>query len=129
MGFNIGNYYADAAAAELTSPWESRYRGIRKCNTTLKRIDEVPKSTDDTQEQYEEHKSWIKGEARFFRAYFLWDLFLKYGPVPVVQEVLDPNGDLLTGYSVRPTMKEMVVDFIIPELKECEAQVLSLIHI
>uniref|UniRef100_UPI0040271232 RagB/SusD family nutrient uptake outer membrane protein n=1 Tax=Prevotella sp. TaxID=59823 RepID=UPI0040271232 len=125
VGFNIGNYYADAAAAELTNPWESRYRGIRKCNTTLKRIDEVPKSTDDTQEQYEEHKSWIKGEARFFRAYFLWDLFLKYGPVPVVQEVLDPNGDLLTGYSVRPTMKEMVVDFIIPELKECEAQVMD----
>ncbi len=28
-------------------------------------------------------KSWIKGEARFFRAYFLWDLFLKYGPVPM----------------------------------------------
>lgn len=125
VGFNIGNYYASAASAELTAPWESRYRGIRKCNMTLARIDNVPKSTDDTQEQYEEHKNWIKGEARFFRAYFLWELFLRYGPVPVVTDVLDPNGDLLTGYTTRPTLKEMVVDFIIPELKACENQVMD----
>lgn len=45
--------------------------------------------------------------------------------MPVVTDVLDPNGDLLTGYTTRPTLKEMVVDFIIPELKACENQVMD----
>ena len=125
LSFNIGNYYSTGATAELTDPWESRYRGIRKCNMILTRIDSVPQNASDTREQYEEHKTWIKGEARFFRAYFLWELFLRYGPVPVVEKVLEPTGDLLTDYSVRPTMKEMVVDYIIPELKTAEKMVMS----
>lgn len=122
MSFNIGNYYSSSAAAELTDPWENYYRGIRKCNMTLTRIDDVPKAADLSQTQYELDKTHYKGEARFLRAYFYWELFLRYGPVPVVTEVLDPDGDLLSGYTERPSVKEYVVDFILKELKECELQ-------
>lgn len=47
-------------------------------------------------------------------------MFLRYGPVPIVTKVLDPNGDLFTGYETRPSIKEYVIDFILPELKDCE---------
>ena len=62
-----------------------------------------------------------KSEARFLRAWFYWELFLRYGAIPVVTEVLDPNGDLLSNYTTRPTVKEYVIDFIVKELEECEA--------
>lgn len=119
--FNVGSYYNDTAADELTSPWESRYRAIRKCNMLLEKIDSVPQPTDVSDELYATNKSIYKAEARVFRAYFYWELFLRYGAVPLVLEVLDPDGDLLSGYTERPTVKEYVVDFILSELQECES--------
>lgn len=121
ISFNIGNYYADGAAAELTGTWEHFYRGIRKCNMLLSRIDNVPKQAELSQEGYERDKMNYKAEARFLRAYFHWEMFLRYGPVPLVTEVLDPDGDLLTNYTTRPTTKAYVVDFVMKELKECES--------
>ena len=121
VSFNIGNYYSGAAHAELKGTWELFYRGIRKCNMLLDTIDIVPKSIDLSDEKFEMDKLNYKSESRFLRAFFYWELFLRYGPLPIVNEVLDPNGDLLTGYTTRPTIKEYVVDFIIPELQDCEA--------
>ena len=42
VSFNIGNYYTSGASNELTDTWETYYRGIRKCNMLLARIDQVP---------------------------------------------------------------------------------------
>ena len=86
----------------------------------LDTIDVVPKSIDLSDEKYETDKLNYKSESRFLRAYFYWELFLRYGPIPIVTKVLNPNGDLFTGYETRPSVKEYIVDFILPELKECE---------
>lgn len=118
--FNIGNYYAGGGAAELSTPWESRYRGIRKCNRVITQIDAVPKNPTLTDEEHAHNKSVMIAEARFFRAYYYWELFLRYGPVPIVTEVLDPEKDMITPYKERPTVKQYVVDFIIPELEAAE---------
>lgn len=123
--FNIGNYYGGGGAAEFTSVWESRYRGIRKCNMTLAEVDKVAKPADETEELFASEKAQVKGEARFFRAWFYWELFLRYGTVPIVKEVLDPDGDLLSGYTTRPTTKEYI-DFILTELNECGSGMLSI---
>lgn len=123
--FNIGNYYGGDGAPELTATWEHYYRGIRKCNMTLTRIDSVPKEPSLSKEQYQNDKLNYKSEARFLRAYFYWEMFLRYGPVPIVTEVLDPYGDLMSGYTTRPTVKEFVTDFLLKELKECEDGLLS----
>lgn len=120
VSFNIGNYYAGTAASELSGTWELYYRGIRKCNMLLDTIDVVPKSIDLSDEKYETDKLNYKSESRFLRAYFYWEMFLRYGPVPIITKVLDPNGDLFTGYETRPSIKEYVVDFILSELQECE---------
>ncbi|RHL10071.1 MULTISPECIES: RagB/SusD family nutrient uptake outer membrane protein [Bacteroides] len=119
--FNIGNYYGSGGSAELSGTWEHYYRGIRKCNMILTRIESVPKNPDLTEATYLEHKSYVISEARFLRAWFYWELFLRYGPIPVVTEVLDPNGDLLSNYTTRPSLKEYVVDFVLKELNECES--------
>ena len=44
--FNIGNYYGGGGASELVDTWEHYYRGIRKCNMILTRIESVPKSPE-----------------------------------------------------------------------------------
>ncbi len=116
QSFNMGNYYSENATDELTSVWESRYRGIRKCNQLLANIESVPQDASLSDETYQSDKTYYKAEARFLRAWFYWELFLRYGPVPIVTDVLDPNGDLLTGYTTRPSIKEYVVDFILSEL-------------
>lgn len=123
--FNIGNYYGNAGAAELVSVWESRYRGIRKCNRVLNDMDRVPYDITRTAEENEALRATTRAEARTFRAWFYWELFLRYGPVPVITDVLDPADDMITPYKNRPTVKEYVVDFILKELQESEPDLLT----
>ena len=104
--FNIGNFYGGSGASELVDTWEHYYRGIRKCNMLLTRIEEVPQNPAVSEDKYNRDKKNYIAEARFLRAYFYWELFLRYGPIPIVKEVLDPNGDLMSKYTTRPTTKE-----------------------
>lgn len=123
--FNIGNYYSGGGWSELEDTWESRYRAIRKCNRVITSIDVVPQNPTQSVEEYEAAKRIMVAEARFFRAYFYWEMFLRFGPLPIVTEVLDPNDDMITPYSKRPTVKEYVVDFIIPELEAAGADMVD----
>lgn len=118
--FNIGNYYGPAGDAELVSVYESRYRGIRKCNRVLNDMDKVPYSITLSEEANKAERATMRAEARTFRAWFYWELFLRFGPLPIITEVLDPSQDMITPYVKRPTVKEYVVDFILKELKEAE---------
>lgn len=122
--FNQGNYYSVSGAAELSGTWEHYYRGIRKCNMIITRIESVPKEPSLSDTQYAQDKRNYVSEARFLRAWFYWELFLRYGPIPIVKEVLDPNGDLLSNYTNRPTVREYA-DFLLTELRECETNLLA----
>jgi hypothetical protein len=123
--FNLGNYYSPAGEPELTDTWEHYYNAIRKCNMIITRIETVPKEVSLSDTQYEQDKLNYTSEARFLRAYFYWELFLRYGPIPLVTEVLDPEGNLLSNYTTRPTVKEYAVNFILKELQECESGLLT----
>lgn len=123
--FNIGNYYGTAGAPELESVWESRYRGIRKCNRVIQDMDRVPFAITMTEEQNKAIRATYRAEARTFRAWFYWELFLRYGPLPIITKVLDPSEDMITPYTKRPTLKEYVIDFILKELKESQPDLLS----
>ncbi len=122
--FNIGNYYATSASSELNEVWENYYRGIRKCNMLLERIESVPKAADLSDEQFAIDKANYIAESRFLRAYFYWEMFLRYGTVPLVKEVLDPDGDLLTGYTTRPDIKTYI-DWVLEELDDCEPNLMD----
>ena len=123
--FNIGNYYGSGGYAELEGLMESRYRGIRKCNMVIENIDLVPKNPSNSDEEHAAYVKVYRAEARLFRAWFYWEMFLRFGPMPIITEVLDPDQDLITGYNQRPTLKEYVVDFILKELEECEPDLLD----
>ena len=123
--FNIGNYYGTAGAPELESIWESRYRGIRKCNRVLQDMDRVPFDITKTEEENNAIRATYRAEARTLRAWFYWELFLRYGPLPIVKDVLDPTDDIISPYRKRPTTKEYVVDFILKELKESQSDLLT----
>lgn len=125
VSFNIGNYYAPGGSAELTSPWESRYRAIRKCNRVINDMPKVPVDITRTEEEEAAARATMTAEARTFRAWFYWELFLRYGPLPIVTDVLDPDEDMIKPYSTRPTLKEYVVDFILKELKESRPDLLN----
>ncbi len=115
--FNIGNYYSGGGYSELQDTWESRYRAIRKCNMVISRIDIVPQDPTKTDAEHQRNKEIMVAEARFFRAYFYWEMFLRFGPLPIITDVLDPKEDMITPYTKRPSVKEYVVDFILPELE------------
>ncbi len=114
--FNIGNYYGTGAAGELTDTWEVYYRAIRKCNQTITTLESVNDTTykpvDLTWDTYRSQKQNYISEAKFLRAYFEWDLFLRYGPVPYVTKVLNPDGDIISDYSERPTLKDFMSQLI-----------------
>ena len=58
------------------NPWENYYKGIRKANILLKRINECKELTDYELRDY-------MGRAYFLRAYFYYQLMRLYGPVPI----------------------------------------------
>lgn len=113
--FNIGNYYAGGGTREFNDTWESRYRGIRKCNRVINQIDKVPYDITKSDEENISLRKVTVAEARTFRAFFYWEMFLRFGPLPIVTDVLDPDQDMITPYTERPTTKEYVVDFILKE--------------
>ena len=69
--FNIGNYYG--GGDELEGTWESRYRGIRKCNMIINRMANVPRALDISEEKFTADTARVVAEAHFFRAYFYWN--------------------------------------------------------
>lgn len=113
--FNIGNYYAGAGAPEIRDTWYHCYSAIRKCNTLLEKIDAVPLTADQTVDQRLRLVKRMKAEARTFRAYFYWELLLRYGPVPIITERLDPESENLLDYE-RPDIKTCFL-FVLDELE------------
>ena len=59
-------------------------------------MDLVPNDITKSPEQEAQDRATMMAEARTFRAYFYWEMFLRYGPVPIVTEVLDPSEDMVT---------------------------------
>ena len=91
----------------------------------INRIESVPKSADLSNDKYLRTKQTILLKLASCAHGFTGSCFCVTVPVPIVTEVLDPDGDLLSGYTDRPTVKEYVVDFLLKELSECESGLLT----
>lgn len=118
--FNIGNYYAAKGAPELMDTWEHYYEAIRKCNTLLDRIYDVPLAADETAETREAETKVIASETRLLRAYFYWELILRYGAIPIITDRMNPEDDIMTNVE-RPTSSKECFTFILSELDDCYA--------
>lgn len=95
-----GNYYGNA------------WSGIRKCNVFLQNIDNasVTNSSD---------KARWKAEAKVIRAFYYWDLILRYGSMPVV----DKPFDLATDFKAltRPAYDDDI-QFIVKDCNDAIAE-------
>lgn len=95
-----GNYYGKA------------WSGIRKCNVFLQNIDAatVTSSAD---------KARWKAEAKVLRAFYYWDLIMRYGPMPIVDKPFELTADFAA--LTRPTFSECV-QFISKDCDEAIAE-------
>lgn len=121
--FNIGNYYASSGAPEINDTWNYYYRAIRKCNMVLERVNDVPLGPDETSAQRKEKADRLVCEARMFRAYFYWELVLRYGAVPIIENSLDPDKPNLD--IKRPESVKTCFEFILKDLNESYAALLD----
>lgn len=80
------------------------WMGLRRVNTIIERILNAP--FDDAQ-----YKQQVMGEALFLRAYVHFQLFEKYGGVPLMKRRYGPGDEFKLG---RNTVKE-VVDYIVQD--------------
>ncbi|WP_173002956.1 RagB/SusD family nutrient uptake outer membrane protein [Chitinophaga sp. SYP-B3965] len=88
--------------------WNGTYQNIRKANTFLKYIDDVPAKTAIQIDG----KPRMKGEGFFMRAWCYAELMKRYGGVPLIDRVLTIDENLNIP---RNTVKE-VVDFIAKDI-------------
>lgn len=91
--------------------WSYDYMYIRKCNVFLSEIDNVPGDEDE--------KNILKGETKYLRAYFYFDLTRYWGGVPLITKVFNLDDDFM----VPRDPYEKIVDWIVNELDEARAMV------
>lgn len=97
----------DASLGRFKDEWNSRYTGIKACNSILENIDRIP-NPDPTQ------VARIKAEARVIRAWLHFALTTWYGDIPL----LDHDPTLEEASTITRTPHADVVKFILNELDE-----------
>jgi len=101
----------DARTGRVVNEWSYHYGCIRKCNVVLENIARISGAS-------EERVNRIKAEARFIRAYTLFQLATWYGDVPLVTKVLT----LSESGSINRTAKSEVIAFVTDELESIQPQ-------
>lgn len=105
------SYWGDPAAGNVSTIWNTAYRGISRCNFLLNNIDRAKESVAEATIQN------ISAQAKFLRAYYYFLLSEFYGGVPLITKTLDLSEAMVTRNS-----KEEVTIFILKELDEAAAQ-------
>ncbi|NLT52948.1 MAG: RagB/SusD family nutrient uptake outer membrane protein [Ignavibacteria bacterium] len=104
------SYWGDPAAGNVSTIWNTAYRGISRCNFLLNNIDRAKENVAETIIQN------ISAQAKFLRAYYYFLLSEFYGGVPLITKTLD-----LSEAMVSRNSKAEVTAFILKELDEAAA--------
>ncbi|MFD2287889.1 RagB/SusD family nutrient uptake outer membrane protein [Pedobacter petrophilus] len=112
--FNLGSW---SITDNPLGNWGGKYQDIRRANIFIDRIDLVPIPLD-RKAYYEIWVPRYKAEARFLRAQYYFELFKRYGAVPLLTSPadIDPNDLGKTQYT-RNSVDE-IVGFITSECDE-----------
>ncbi|MGV8137334.1 MAG: RagB/SusD family nutrient uptake outer membrane protein [Mangrovibacterium sp.] len=103
-GWNNGDVTSENIVGREDNRYDTRFKAIRIASTIIQRIGEVPGVTQTYIDQ-------VKGEALFIRALNHFEMFKRYGGIPII----DKKFELTDEFKVpRSTVKE-VVDFIVSE--------------
>lgn len=99
--------WGDPATGDVSTIWNTAYRGISRCNFLLNNIDRAKENVAEATIQN------ITAQAKFLRAYYYFLLSEFYGGVPLIIKTLD-----LSEAMVSRNSKEEVTTFILKELDE-----------
>jgi len=107
----------DVPASATAAIWS--FDEVRETNFLIDRLDQASASNDTEQILIDQYS----GEAYFFRAYYYFNLLIRYGDVPIFPEYFD-NTDTEYVFAERDPRNE-VADFIISDLDTAISLLLS----
>lgn len=88
----------------LDRRFDTHWTAIRRTNTIIERIEDAPFNDND-------YKRQVMGEAKFLRAYNYWQLFIKYGGVPILRARVGLGDDFrIPRSTVAETVEFMIED-------------------
>lgn len=87
--------------------WRKGYKGIYRANLYLEKIEEIDDATFEFKER-------TKGEAKFLRAKFYFDLVRLFGRIPLIDHTLGAS----EYYTIEQVAPERIYELIITDLEE-----------
>lgn len=104
IGLQQGKYSASNPVVDV---WRPSYRGIRQCYTFLDNMEGVPGVNISPEDLVQRKKEW-KAQCNFLIAYYHYILLQHYGPIVIVDRLIDMNETGDEYYRPRKTYDECV---------------------
>jgi hypothetical protein len=114
MRLVLGNITAEYPDPFWSQSWKISYKVIRKCNTILSRMDEVPDMTAS-------ERLTIRGYTRFIRAFAYYRILVDYGPPILLGDEIVANNEDMAYYDRSRSTYDEAVDYICTEFEEAAA--------
>ncbi len=110
--FNTGSM--SPANFPMQDQWAEYFGKIRSCNLFLANYDKVPVDPN-----YPERRSRLRGEVLLLRAYYYFNLLIRWGELPILSDVQNPFDEPDAIYYKRAPIQD-VVAVILKDLAEAE---------
>lgn len=116
--FNLGTW---SPTDNPLGNWSGRYQDIRRANIFIERVAAVPIPLDRS----DYYQTWIpryKAEARFLRAMFYFELYKRYGAVPLLTTAASVDLNDAANSNIERNPADEIVNFIVSECDEIAQQ-------
>lgn len=110
--FNVGNWKQASADFEVETIWYRCYNQIRRAYMFMENVDNFANEPEG-------RKVYMEGECHWMLAYYYFELYRRYGGVPLVTRVLSLEDD----YKIARSSDEETMNFILAELDKAESLV------
>ncbi|MCF6241458.1 MAG: RagB/SusD family nutrient uptake outer membrane protein [Bacteroidales bacterium] len=80
----LRTFTANAENSVILGRWQIRYQGINRANKVIEGVSDNEKISTDVRKQ-------VIAEAKFLRAFYMFELVKVFGGVPIVTKVLSPS--------------------------------------
>jgi starch-binding outer membrane protein, SusD/RagB family len=112
---NLDEFTSNSAEVTIDRAYRDFYEGISRSHVVLENIDRITYLSDSV-------KQSRIGEAKFFRAFYYFNLVRLFGDVPIIKQLLvAPNPNAATQFPRRP-VQQVYEEMIIPDALDAIAR-------